>query len=307
VQDRLVELAQRRRRLDAQLVGEGPAQPGVRRHRVRLPLAAVEGQHELAVERLPHRVQRDQPLQRADQLGVPPELQLGVEPPLGGDQPKLLEPGHLRLGERQVPYVGEGIAAPEGERLSEVVGRRRPGAGPARPAARPDQAVEPAGVDGVGRHVQAVAAPMGTQQAVAAQRLAQPADVRVHGGDRATPGIVGEQRIDDLLGGDRLPAAQQEERQQGLRAGTADLDHAVAPAHLDRSEQVEVVSRGAGVVHVPHVARHNPVGPYIFRDSPRQRRCQRTARAPHHPVRGPVRPSARWPRPTRVRKTGVYR
>ena len=61
----------------------------------------------------PQRVLDDELVQFADELGVTPEREVGVDPPLEGREPQLLDPPDRRLRERLVCEVGQRSAAPE--------------------------------------------------------------------------------------------------------------------------------------------------------------------------------------------------
>ncbi|GAA3139855.1 hypothetical protein GCM10020001_073150 [Nonomuraea salmonea] len=107
--------------LDGVAAVELVTQHRVRRQRLDPPPAAVEGQHVLAAEALPRRVEPGQLLQLGQQLAVPPGLEVGLHPALQGEQPQLLQliaqparPGPPRaLG----VDVLQRLAAPQRQRL----------------------------------------------------------------------------------------------------------------------------------------------------------------------------------------------
>ena len=112
-QDPSLQLLQRGRRVEAELLDQGPAMVLERPEGVGLSPAAVEGEHELGLEGLPGRVLGAQRFELRDELGRPAAGQLGVDQGLVGDEPQLAEP--LGLGSRPV-LVGElgvGVALPE--------------------------------------------------------------------------------------------------------------------------------------------------------------------------------------------------
>ena len=74
-------------RLDPQLVDEDRAGVAVRLQRLGLPTGAVEGLHQQAAGSLPKRMLRDEALQLAHDIGVAAERELGLDPPLDGQQP----------------------------------------------------------------------------------------------------------------------------------------------------------------------------------------------------------------------------
>jgi hypothetical protein len=82
-----LKLLQRRARVDAQLLGQGLAGPSVGLQRLGLPAGAVQGQHEQPVQPLVQRMPGDEGLQLADELGVAPEGQIGLQAGLQGAQP----------------------------------------------------------------------------------------------------------------------------------------------------------------------------------------------------------------------------
>src|SRR6266498_3781554 len=61
----------------------------------------------------------DERFQLRDKGGVPAERELGVESLLEGAQPQLDEAGNLRLRKVVVREVGQGLPAPERERLPD--------------------------------------------------------------------------------------------------------------------------------------------------------------------------------------------
>ena len=86
-------------RLQAELLGERQASLLVDLERLRLPVRAVEREHELPTKPLSQRVVGDELLQLADQLTVPAEGEIGFDSLLLGTEAKLVEPCDLSLGE----------------------------------------------------------------------------------------------------------------------------------------------------------------------------------------------------------------
>ena len=122
LEDLALEMPERLARLEPELGGEVLPAVLVRLQRLRLATRAVQRQHELTAEALAERVALDERLELADQLVVPSEREVAVDPLLEGRQAELVEPGDLRLRERLVREVGEGRPAPERERVTEPVG-----------------------------------------------------------------------------------------------------------------------------------------------------------------------------------------
>ena len=150
-QDLLLELPERRARLEPELVERRP-RVAVGLERLRLPARAVEREHELAPEPLAVRMLGDQRLELADQARVAAEREVGLDPLLERRQPELLEPAGLDPRERLLAELGQRRPAPEGERLAQQA-RRAAGVGVARlgdepleaPAGRPPPARPRAG------------------------------------------------------------------------------------------------------------------------------------------------------------------
>ena len=146
----MLQLLQRRRRLQAELVVEPPAEPVVRGERLGLAAGAVEGEHELAVRRLAQRVGGDDALELRDRVGVAAEREPGLDPLLPAREPELLEVRGLDARERLVE-LGERRAPPQAQRLLEQRRRLLGVARGERGAAPLPQAAEADRVDALGR------------------------------------------------------------------------------------------------------------------------------------------------------------
>ncbi len=99
-QDPLLELGQFGAGVDAQFLGEQPARVGVHRECLRLPAAAVEGDHQQFAQALAQRLRGGERGQLGNRLRVAAELQVEVEPGLGELEAPLLQAGALVLGVR---------------------------------------------------------------------------------------------------------------------------------------------------------------------------------------------------------------
>ena len=108
-----VQAPQRLPGIDPELVGEQVADPPVGGQRVGLPAAAVQRQHELAVQPFPQRMVGDQPLQFGGERVVPAKRQVSLDPALPGGEPQLFQAGRLGLYERVVGQVREHRAPPQ--------------------------------------------------------------------------------------------------------------------------------------------------------------------------------------------------
>lgn len=152
IEDPPLESPQALARLEAELRREGAASLLVGLQRLGLPPRAVEGEHQLAPGPLAQRLLGDQLLQLDDELVVASELELGLDPLLPGGESELVESRDLRLREVRVAELQERRATPEGERLSQLLGRAlglAARAGPPRLLERvaEDVAVERAALD----------------------------------------------------------------------------------------------------------------------------------------------------------------
>ena len=114
-----VDLLQRGGRVDAELVGQPPADVLVRGERVGLPAGRVERADLLAADALAQRVIPGQGLQLGQHLGVAAELQRGVDAVLGGGEPALGQPVGRGVRPGLAGGVGQRRAAPERERLGQ--------------------------------------------------------------------------------------------------------------------------------------------------------------------------------------------
>ena len=119
-------------RLGAELTDQhGPDRP-VRGERVGLPAIAVHGEHQLGVQPLPKRMFASEPAQLRDDLRVPAQVQVSVDPRLGRLQPEFGQPGDFPQREHGRVHSVQRLAAPQRQRAGQVRGGVRPGAGAAR-------------------------------------------------------------------------------------------------------------------------------------------------------------------------------
>ena len=163
-QDPLFEPAQLGPRLEPELAVQGLPQAAVRGEGVGLPAAPVEGEHQLAVHALAHRVLGGEPLEPGHRHGVPSEREVGVHGELDGAQPQLLELRDLGLGERLVGEVRERLAAPQPEGLRQRHRRGRRIARGERLAPGGDERREVVDVELTRGHAQHVGAGVGLEQ-----------------------------------------------------------------------------------------------------------------------------------------------
>src|SRR5438067_2015940 len=116
-EDRGMHAAQKRARLEPQLLDEQLASLAVGLERLRLPAGAVEGEHQLGPQPLAQRMGADEPLELGDELRVRADRELRLRPLLDQREMELLEPRDLLPGERLVPELLQWLASPQRERV----------------------------------------------------------------------------------------------------------------------------------------------------------------------------------------------
>jgi hypothetical protein len=123
LQDLPLQLPQRRARLEPKLVDEQLPKVAVNRECVALPPRAVKSQHEQASRALAERLLAHEALELRNELAVPAELHVRLNPVLERLQPTFFEVGDRALRKRLVGDFGERRACPQTERLAQS-GRR---------------------------------------------------------------------------------------------------------------------------------------------------------------------------------------
>ncbi len=240
----LVRLPGRRGRLDAELVGQEPAQVPVDLERVGLAAGQVEGAHQQDGQAFPLGEPADQDLQLDDDVAGATQPQQGLGPLLPGRQPQLLQPGHLRLyvqgGRLEVGQYGPAPQSQSGVqqlRGPVVVPGGRPLAGLG------DEPLEPCGVQLVRRGREPVAGGLEPQPggvAGATQHRPQPGDVGPQSGEGIGGRVVAPHGGDQPVDRDHGVPMQQQHGQQGTRLGAADRDGSPAGRDLERSQDPEL-------------------------------------------------------------------
>jgi hypothetical protein len=230
-----VDLLQGRGRVDAELLGQPPADVLVRRQRVGLPPRRVERANLLAADALAQRMVPGQGLELGQHLGVAAELERRVDAVLGRGEAPLGQPIGGGVRPRLAGGVGQRRAAPERERVGEqpacpgriAVQLAATGLGQALELGRVDQAR----VDGQpvsGRH---------RLDRAARQRPPQPGDQRLQRVDLVGRRCVAPEVGDQGLHADRASRFEGEPGEQRTQPGPADLDRpAVVVGHQDGPE-----------------------------------------------------------------------
>jgi hypothetical protein len=125
LEDALLEVPKRRAGVDAEFVCQGASGPVEGVERLALPPGPVQGQHQLAPQRLPERVSGDQIFQFADHLEVASGGQLGLDALLHRAQPGLLQAPDLALGERHMSQILERRAPEQRDPVAQSIARGR--------------------------------------------------------------------------------------------------------------------------------------------------------------------------------------
>ena len=196
-QDCPLELVERGRGLDAELLDERLPRPSVDIKRFCLSPRAVEGEHQLPAEALAKGMLRGQRLQLRDELGVAAERELGLDAVLYRREPDLLEPPDRGLRKGLVPEVGERCSSPQRERLAEKIESRSRVPSRKRLTRLFGPALEALQVELLRREANDVSGRTRLDHGCGAERLAELGDLPLHlrdGRDRSGAGveIVGE-------------------------------------------------------------------------------------------------------------------
>ena len=123
-QDLLLELLQHLAGVEAELVAQRGARSLHHRQRVCLSAGAVEREDREAGEALAQRVITHEPFELADDLCVPAEREVGLQPQLERGQAQLLQPPDLVARERLVLELRKRRPAPEPEGFAQQLAGR---------------------------------------------------------------------------------------------------------------------------------------------------------------------------------------
>ena len=232
-EDARFELPRRGREIEPELVAEERPELVGLPERLALTAGAVQGHHELAPEALAQRVVDDEALELAhDRTGFA-ERQPCFEQGLDRDQPQLVELHRVATRPVEVRELAERGSPPQRqggpEQIDDVRRYRRRG----RLAHEPG---ESRGVDAVGRGLQEVAGRASEDLDLGRERLAQPGDVALDGGDRRLGRNVAPERVGEPVDRHHGLAVGQQHPERDPRLRTTDGDHRPAPPDLERPE-----------------------------------------------------------------------
>ena len=211
LQDRPLEFLQRRARLEAELFDEGAPRVLVCIERIGLAARAVEREDQLPAEAFAERAPRRPVSPARHSLRVTAEREVGVDAPLEGSEPQLLDPPDRRLRERLVGEVGERRPSPERERFAQPLrddrGRRSVGL--------LDELREMVEVELASLDAEQVARRLGFEPLPRrAERLPQLRDAHLQRGRAGGGRLVGPELVEQPVTRDDLVRVQKQQREQ---------------------------------------------------------------------------------------------
>ena len=215
--DRHLQLAELRRGVQTQFLGECRAVLAVHPKGLRRSPSPVQGAHQLMARAFRQWIRRQHRFESPDRLVVLPEGQGGLDPIEDGRPPEL-EPSHLAADELLVAELAERRPVPQRQRLVEQL-RGLCGHLVQAIARRMDQPIEASGVNGVGVHLERVAGhasddPDGVDGAGRPDRGSQPRHQVVHRARRIGRQITTPQHIAEPTDRHDLPGVHQEHGEQ---------------------------------------------------------------------------------------------
>ncbi len=214
-QQLLLQRAQLRAGLGAQLVDQHVPDRLVGRQRGGLLAVPVQGQHQQAVQPLAKGLLAGQLAQLGDHLARPAQVQVRVDACLQRLQPQLGQPGPLAGGERVRGHPGQRLAPPQRQRRVQLRSRVRPAARPGGGLPGRHARREPGHVHRLRRGPEQVSLRQRDQGGGAvAEGAAQPH----HGVLQAQPDggrrCLRPQQVGQLVGRNGTARAEQQRRQQ---------------------------------------------------------------------------------------------
>ena len=237
-EDPLLQRSQLRAGFEPELVVECFATFAIRGERVGLAPAPVQRQHQLPQQPLTVGVHGDERLELADHIAVVAEHQVGLDPVLQRGQARVLQARDLALSERLIREIGKRLAAPQPQRrLQQLPGARSVTVGE-RATSVGGHRLETLGVDLPRRRRKQVPA-AAREQHLVAQRLAQMRHIPLQRFRCRRRRSLAPQLIDQPIARDRLPAAQQQDRQQRPLLRAAEHNPALPVDHLKRPQDSE--------------------------------------------------------------------
>ena len=237
-EDPLLERSQLGTGFQPELVVERLATSAIHVERVGLAPTSVQRDHQLPQQPLTVGVQCDECLELADQIAVMTEHEVGVDPVLERRQARFLQARDLALSERLIREIGERLAAPQPQRRAQQLARGGSVAVGERATRVGGHRLETVGVDLTRRRRKQVAA-AARQEHLVAQCLAQMRHIPLQRFRCRRRWSLAPQLIDQTIARDRLPAAQQQDRQQRPLLRAAEHNRSLAVDHLQRPQNPE--------------------------------------------------------------------
>src|SRR5262245_43264326 len=182
---------------------------------------------------------RDERLQLADEIAVPPEAEVRLEPPLERAHPELLEPRALRLRERLRCELGERGAAPELERGPVACRRLLRAAGVEARARLGREPLEAVQVELVRLELEGVPGRSRVQHP-GRDHLPQLRAVDLHHLRGAVGHVLAPQLADDAVDRELAAGVHEQEREERPLLPAPQPDVALPLAQLQRTEDPKV-------------------------------------------------------------------
>ena len=258
LEDPVLESSQALARLDAKLLRERAPPVLVALQRLRLPSRAVQRKHELASRPFAKGMLGDQRLELDDELIVASELEIGFDPLFLGRETELFESGDLGLREVGVPEFREGRAAPQTERLSQLLGGFLGLATRSRAPGLLERVVEDVGVELAALHAKAVSVAVRLERlARRAERPAKSGDQRLQRLERGRGRALAPEGVDKRVGGQDLVGVDQQDGEELTLLPPRHLDLRVTDENLERAKDPRF-HRASSLVVQPTMADLQP-------------------------------------------------
>ena len=237
VEDLTLEPPQVLARLEAELLRERAAALLVGLQRLRLPTRAVEGEHELAPGPFAQRVLADERLELDDELLVASELEIGFDPLLLGGEAELVEARDLGLREVRVSELRQCGAAPERERLAQLLRRELGLAARASAPCVLERVPKDVGIELTALEVEAVSVAVGLERSTRrAQSPTQPRDERLQRLQRRRGRRLAPEPVDEPVRRHDLVRVEQQDREELALLPAGDLDALALDDDFERAE-----------------------------------------------------------------------
>jgi hypothetical protein len=228
-------------RLEAKLLREQAPPLLIDVESLRLAPRAVEGEHQLGSEALTQRVLADEHANLGDELRVPAQREVGIEPLLDGAQTELSESAALDLHESNRVEIGKRLAAPEVECLAQPRRCAVRLARSERSRALGNERLEPPKVHRRRSRLEDVAR-RACEDEVGAKRLPQGRDVTLKRRVGGLGSALAPDGVDQAVARDDAIRAQEEHGKNGSLFCPAERQRPACPLDLERTENPKLHS-----------------------------------------------------------------